>query len=162
MQVINEHGSLLINIGPNSHCNYQTYVESVCLAHLFCSINPLALNNNTQIQQQKRPTHTTMVHICPICGTVCNTFFGLGKHIRSRLRCVSALGLLPRRAPKWKAASARPRYLHVDTQQALKSSVAPLWDDEDDNDDDSISPNNDLDDHLLKSTTPPPHKEGCS
>jgi hypothetical protein len=38
-----------------------------------------------------------------------------------------------KRAPKWKAASARPRKLHLDTQQALKSRVAPLWDNTEDN-----------------------------
>ncbi len=136
-----------------SHFSHQ-----LSLARLILSVCPsivsliLASNNQPQTGYHL----FTMVHICPICCAVCHSAQGLGKHIRSRFQCVSALGLLPKRAPKWKAASARPRNLQLNTQQALKSSVAPLWDDEDDNDDDSISPNNDLDDHLLKSTTLPP------
>jgi hypothetical protein len=73
-----------------------------------------------------------MVHICPVCGDVCCTPEGLGCHIHSRYQYVAALGLQAKQAPKWKAASARPCNLHLDTQQALKSCVAPLWEDTDD------------------------------
>jgi hypothetical protein len=76
-----------------------------------------------------------MVHICPVCGHACRTPKGLGLHIRSRFRCVAALGLEAKRAPKWKAASARPRRLHLNTQQALTKSVTPLWEDTDDDPD---------------------------
>jgi hypothetical protein len=36
--------------------------------------------------------------------------------------------------PKWKAASARPRHLYLDTKQALKHSVKPSWEDIDEAD----------------------------
>ncbi len=87
----------------------------------------VSLSSASNNQPQSGLSFSTMVHICPICCAVCHSPEGLGKHIRSRFQCVSALGLLPKRAPKWKAASARPRNLQLNTQQALKSSVAPLW-----------------------------------
>jgi hypothetical protein len=48
--------------------------------------------------------------------------------------------------------------LHIDTQQALKSSMALLWDYNDENNDDNVSSNNDNDNHLFNSMNPPKKK----
>jgi hypothetical protein len=93
-----------------------------------------------------------------------NSFPCVWPGIRSWYWCIAALGLQTKQAPKWKAASARPRNLHLDTQQALKSRVAPLWKDTDDepdnanNDtqsfttDDFAKGNKVVIQHLMKST----------